>query len=232
MYLFVFLWVPSMQSAFPPSSPQSPLPLGIIFSCFMFSMMIGSLIYTTVASHSNPRTTDASPVLHAKLSSLVCLAGGIALAVSVKADQAHTRFWSFCAFEACVGMYYPVQGMLRGSMIADDHRATVRCFLCSNSYMLILGFFQALLAFPCSTQHLCHLHTSFGCRIRSINSSCRLHCCPHGRECHNGFGHRETRHQSHQYSDFISIILRIPQKQCCQFFPMKFFRQEWLDEAK
>jgi len=126
MYLFVFLWVPSMQAA---SAPGVALPLGYIFSAFMFSMMIGSLLYTSVVQHSLPHPqssgSDPSLVLHAKLSSLVCLTAGLALAGSVSAQRPETRFWAFCVFEGCVGMYYPVQGMLRGSMISNDHRATL-----------------------------------------------------------------------------------------------------------
>ena len=138
MYLFVFLWVPSLQEA---SLSTSPLPLGYIFSCFMVAMMLGSLLYTTIisfAQHSSIPPPSASAdrpdrerpeeplMIHAKLSSLVCAASALAFAVTItcKHDE-RARFWAFCAFEACVGMYYPVQGMLRGRLIPDEHRATV-----------------------------------------------------------------------------------------------------------
>jgi hypothetical protein len=127
MYLFVFLWVPSLQEA-SKSSPASPLPLGYIFSSFMVSMMLGSLLYTTIVSRcvpSNPGPGESSLTLHAKLSSLVCAVSSFALAASIRSDDERVRFWSFCAFEACVGMYYPVQGMLRGSLIPNEHRATL-----------------------------------------------------------------------------------------------------------
>jgi MFS transporter, MFS domain-containing protein family, molybdate-anion transporter len=122
MYLFVFLWVPSMQEASPAGAI---LPLGFIFSSFMFSMMIGSLVYSSLTSHMPPNSSDTSLVLHAKLSTLVCLVAGISLASSMASTSAEGRFWSFCVFEGCVGIYYPVQGMLRGSVISNDHRATV-----------------------------------------------------------------------------------------------------------
>ncbi|KIO25270.1 hypothetical protein M407DRAFT_75927 [Tulasnella calospora MUT 4182] len=121
MYIFVFLWVPSMQEASP---PNAQLPLGYIFSAFMVSMMLGSVVYTSVVSHSLPRS-DAPLVLHAKLASLNCLVASLALAISFSTSLPQTRFWSFCLFEACVGVYYPVQGMLKGSMISNDHRATL-----------------------------------------------------------------------------------------------------------
>ncbi|TFK48921.1 DUF791-domain-containing protein [Heliocybe sulcata] len=121
MYLFVFLWVPSLQESKPSLSP--PLPLGYIFSCFMVSMMLGSLLYTSITSYS--LHADSSIAIHAKLSSLVCAVSALALAISVKSHDEHVRFWAFCAFEACVGMYYPVQGMLRGTLISNEHRATL-----------------------------------------------------------------------------------------------------------
>lgn len=115
----------------------SALPLGYIFSCFMIAMMLGSLCYTSIVSmFSSSNTaanrgsaTDEPLVLHAKLSSLVCAVSALTFAVTINHDDEHIRFWAFCAFEACVGMYYPVQGMLRGSLISNEHRATVSHFL-------------------------------------------------------------------------------------------------------
>ncbi|KAG8897489.1 hypothetical protein FRB99_008119 [Tulasnella sp. 403] len=49
----------------------------------------------------------------------------LALASSYATTYAQARFWAFCVFEVCVGMYYPVQGMLKGSLIANDYRATL-----------------------------------------------------------------------------------------------------------
>jgi hypothetical protein len=71
---------------------------------------------------------DSSLTLHAKLSSLICATSALALAASVSSPSEYVRFGSFCVFEACVGMYYPVQGMLRGALISDGHRATVKLF--------------------------------------------------------------------------------------------------------
>jgi MFS transporter, MFS domain-containing protein family, molybdate-anion transporter len=128
----VFLWVPALQEA-SKTFPTTPLPLGYIFSSFMISMMLGSLLYTSICTYSLPSTSttpqDSSLTLHAKLSSLVCAVSGLALAVSVGSKSEQVRFWAFCAFEACVGMYYPVQGMLRGSLISNEHRATVSNWL-------------------------------------------------------------------------------------------------------
>jgi len=145
MYLFVFIWVPTLQES---SLNPSSLPLGYIFSAFMVSMMLGSLLYTYITAHwYSPSTStgsqkqasvgssssqgDASLLLHAQLSSLVCAAAAVTFAACVRVGKGkseegeHLKFWAFCLFEACVGMYYPVQGMLRGSFISNEHRATL-----------------------------------------------------------------------------------------------------------
>ncbi|KAN0131956.1 DUF791 domain containing protein [Lactarius tabidus] len=148
MYLFVFIWVPTLQES---SLNPSSLPLGYIFSAFMVSMMLGSMIYTFVTAHwfrpaptstlqKHTRSSSVSSLssqgnptltLHAQLSALVCAASAVTFSACVsigkgKSEQSeHLKFWAFCLFEACVGMYYPVQGMLRGSLIANEHRATL-----------------------------------------------------------------------------------------------------------
>jgi len=145
MYLFVFLWVPSLQDA-----GGAGLPLSYIFSAFMISMMLGSIVYTTIATtakvssdtslptnghvngHTAPYTEelDSLVVLHAKLAALVCGMASLLFAYSATGSSMSSehRFWAFCAFEACVGMYYPIMDMLRGTLVANEVRATVRNF--------------------------------------------------------------------------------------------------------
>lgn len=102
---------------------------------------------TSLASLSGSARTDSILVLHAKLSSLVCALSALAFAASVSSvklvrwtgasggsAEEHVKFWAFCVFEGCVGMYYPVQGMLRGTLIADGYRATVRPFIWCPCY--------------------------------------------------------------------------------------------------
>jgi hypothetical protein len=172
MYLFVFLWVPSLQEA----AKRNELPLGYIFSSFMIAMMLGSILYTAIVTYSLPSSTtapaDSSLTLHAKLSSLVCAVSALCFAVSARSDSEEMRFWAFCVFEACVGMYYPVQGMLRGSLISNEHRATVRLNFMRCLYPADDSTLVALLAVSRSTQCLCrHIvaNRSIGCAV------CRSH---------------------------------------------------------
>ena len=128
MYLFVFVWVPALQDA----SPASTLPLGYIFSTFMICMMVGSLLYTFLTAHLfRSASKQTNLTLHVTLSALLCAVAALAFAVCVNAGSGKSealeqaKFWAFCLFEACVGMYYPVQGVLRGNLISNEHRATV-----------------------------------------------------------------------------------------------------------
>jgi len=176
MYLFVFIWVPTLQE----SSLDPALPLGYIFSAFMVSMMLGSLLYTFITAHwfapsstsgsqkharsvsvSSPSAQgDSSLVLHAQLSSLVCAAAAVTFAACVsvgkgKGEQGeHLKFWAFCLFEACVGMYYPVQGMLRGSLIANEHRATVSPLASGTGGRVLRVWHTAFRAIPRTIKRL------------------------------------------------------------------------------
>ena len=165
MYLFVFLWVPSLQES---HESSTPLPLGYIFSSFMISMMLGSLLYTAIVSSSQQKTVncvggDSSLALHAKLSSMICAASACSLALSVASTDERIRFYAFCLFEACVGMYYPVQGTLRGTLISNEHRATVSWLFSTLIYIPSPNIFVAFIAFPCSTQYLRRRRSSHRC---------------------------------------------------------------------
>lgn len=178
MYLFVFNWVPALQEA---ARPGTVLPLGYIFSAFMVSMMIGSLLYTSLVSlfargeHEplDAPASDAPLTLHAKLSSLVCAVSAVAFAVSVESADERVRFWAFCTFEACVGMYYPIQGMLRGSLISNEHRATVSLFsILFDFCVLSWPFGTAVVPVPRAAQHLCRRLPTHWRLLRPLH-------CPH-----------------------------------------------------
>ncbi len=122
----------------------------------MICMMLGSLFYTAIVSQHHPSSAsksstavDSSLTDHAKMSSLVCGIGALALASSVAWADERYRFWAFCLFEACVGLYYPVQGTLRGALISDEHRATVKCFrLLFNTECLLILQLSSLFRVP------------------------------------------------------------------------------------
>ncbi|KAH9886554.1 hypothetical protein F4778DRAFT_786655 [Xylariomycetidae sp. FL2044] len=124
MYLFVFMWTPTLQSLHQRSSSSSSssedeLPYGFIFSCFMASSMAAALAFNIVMQRRLVRYWRllVGVMLLANFC-FVQLAGP-----RVRTEDA--AFWLFCLFEACVGAYWPCTGYLKGRLVPDAARARV-----------------------------------------------------------------------------------------------------------
>jgi MFS transporter, MFS domain-containing protein family, molybdate-anion transporter len=115
MYLFVFFWTPALRDA--QASSPTDLPYGIIFASFMASMMASSLVFNHVMA--KPLLTYGQLLV-----GLMGVSTAIFYALSTKREEQIT-FWLFCAFEACVGMYWPCTGYLKGKVVDDAVRAQV-----------------------------------------------------------------------------------------------------------
>ncbi|KAJ0108159.1 hypothetical protein J7T55_000124 [Diaporthe amygdali] len=120
MYLFVFMWGPALQSANAYESTTSGaastgLPYGIIFASFMASVLAASLMFNIAMDN--------------KLLKYTYLLGGILAVADLvfylleQPRSEQLTFWLFCLFEACVGMYWPCMGYLKGQLIEDGMRA-------------------------------------------------------------------------------------------------------------
>ena len=120
MYLFVFFWTPALKAAQVQhgNSPIPNLPLGMIFACFMGSVMLGSLAFNLIVS-------KYQLISHARLLTIIFATASMSLLVPVLRKEEVITFWSFCVFEACVGMYWPSVGYLKGRIIDDGIRARV-----------------------------------------------------------------------------------------------------------
>lgn len=135
MYLWVALWVPSLQDTL--SEGDAPLPLGRVFSSFMAAMSLGSLVYNAVlyryGPNTKPKATDVQPapadehqsllarttplagaatgpvsqavVFHARLGSGLLVLSGVANVLSAFTGSTRTRFLCFLVFEGSLGLY-------------------------------------------------------------------------------------------------------------------------------
>ncbi|KAK3714457.1 hypothetical protein LTR37_007763 [Vermiconidia calcicola] len=117
MYLFVFFWSPALISSRAIANNSSSPPFGLIFSCFMCCMMLGSMIFS-VAKPDNAR--DAGKLM---LSILALASYGLLVPVLQRSEAA--TFWSFALFEVCVGMYFPSMSRLKSEIVEDAVRAKV-----------------------------------------------------------------------------------------------------------
>ncbi|KAI6587151.1 hypothetical protein MCOR12_009620 [Pyricularia oryzae] len=115
MYLFVFFWSPALNAA---KTNDAGLPYGIIFASFMASGLAASLFFNVFMERGLLRyITLMIMILGAADVCFVSLSG------APRSEQ--STFWIFCAFEACVGMYWPCMGLLKGKLISDGARAQV-----------------------------------------------------------------------------------------------------------
>jgi hypothetical protein len=119
MYLFVFFWTPALKAARLNSSPlPTDLPLGMLFACFMASVMLGSLAFNLLVS-------KYQVISHSRLLTIIFATASSSLLITVIVQNEAITFWSFCVFEACVGMYFPSVGYLKGRFVEDGVRARV-----------------------------------------------------------------------------------------------------------
>jgi hypothetical protein len=118
MYLFIFFWTAALKSARAQSGMTEDLPFGLIFSCFMCMMMLGSRLFTAyMPSHDSTAAPHMLLVLTAIASSCLFL--------SILSPDERLTFWAFCLFEGCIGVYFPCMAVLKGKIVEDGVRGKV-----------------------------------------------------------------------------------------------------------
>ncbi|KFY24506.1 hypothetical protein V491_02134 [Pseudogymnoascus sp. VKM F-3775] len=143
MYLFVFFWSAALKSAHAYSNPsaaeQSSIPFGLIFATFMAAMMLGSIAFSRGSSEAaaSKSVTMLGPA-HFLTVAIAVSTASLLISVLIKSET--LTFWCFCLFEACIGIYYPCMGALRGRIVGDGVRAKVYGFL-----RIPLNFFVVVL---------------------------------------------------------------------------------------
>ena len=115
MYIFVFLWTPIL-------SPADP-PLGMVFACFMVTIMIGSSTYTLLLARGiKAEVTLRIVLILISMTMLVCcLFGGPSRTL---ADMV-VLYGAFLMLEIAIGMYFPAMSFLKSQIISESHRANV-----------------------------------------------------------------------------------------------------------
>lgn len=130
MYLFVFFWGPALESArsyevatgrASSASGAAGLPYGIIFASFMASVLAASLVFNVAMDRKLVKYTYL-------LASILGVADLVFYLLEQPRGEQLT-FWMFCLFEACVGMYWPCMGYLKGQLIEDGVRAQLYSIL-------------------------------------------------------------------------------------------------------
>ena len=113
MYIFVFLWTPILD----PADPS----LGIVFSCFMVCIMIGSAIFQLLHARRVPVLyLLAASIMFALLANIVCV-------IATRPDNMNRNlaFIGFLAIETSVGIYFPAMAMIRSRTIPEKYRTSI-----------------------------------------------------------------------------------------------------------
>lgn len=119
MYIMVFYWSEAIISARALAGTPGAVPFGLIFANFMSAMTLGSLSFGHATREKNSIQRSSHSV------QLAAAISACALLVVVLVQGELFRFWALCAFEFCLGLYFPSMGFLKGNVIGDEHRGKI-----------------------------------------------------------------------------------------------------------
>ncbi|KAF1988461.1 DUF791-domain-containing protein [Aulographum hederae CBS 113979] len=118
MFIFIFYKTPALTAARSAAGKTGSPPFGLIFACLMCAMMSGSIMFTLAGSSSDIPSSGRT------LSVVVAIAS-CCFSLPVLLRHELVVFWMFCLYEACIGVYYPSMGYLKGRVVEDSVRAKV-----------------------------------------------------------------------------------------------------------
>lgn len=127
MFIFVFMWTPSMQTLTKTANPDfdGDLPFGLIFSTFMVSCMAGSSTFAVLIEQIEVK----------RLGINIFYVATAAFAIMAISSSDTITFLAFLLFEMCVGMYFPMMGTMKSRIVPENNRAAIY-----NLYRIPLNF--------------------------------------------------------------------------------------------
>jgi MFS transporter, MFS domain-containing protein family, molybdate-anion transporter len=113
MYTFFFMWTPALNDYF------GGMPLGIMFSSFMVSYMVGSTIFNSIQIHQNNNKANVE-----KLAVYVLLVAALSMFLTSSYDYAEStiKFLAMNAFAMTIGMYLPIINIMKTSIVTSLKR--------------------------------------------------------------------------------------------------------------
>lgn len=129
MYTFVFLWTPALS----PNSEE--IPHGFIFATFMLSSMLGSSLASRLLARSSLKVESYMQIVFAVSAVCLCIPVLTSLMVIPSNEKGGGITFSgciqllgFCAFETCVGIFWPSIMKMRAQYIPEEARSTIMNF--------------------------------------------------------------------------------------------------------
>jgi MFS transporter, MFS domain-containing protein family, molybdate-anion transporter len=121
MYIFVFMWTPSLTG-----QSSEALPFGLIFSTFMVCCMAGSSVFSILMDKGLSGESMAVGVF---------VVAATAMATVAISPSNTVKFLGMNLFEITVGLYFPIMGTLKGIIVPEGKRAAIY-----NLYRIPLNF--------------------------------------------------------------------------------------------
>jgi MFS family permease len=128
MYVFVFMWTPTLAQGEPEFHQHNTYIHGIIFSTFMIAVMLGSTIFGKISEKTS----------HTRILSILLIVAGVSLLAPVVTTNVTVLLVSFIIFEACCGLYFPIIASLRSSVIPEDSRSTIMSLFRMGLNLLVI----------------------------------------------------------------------------------------------
>jgi len=110
MYIFVFNWTPCLMEKDEPNPP-----FGHIFAAFMVMSMLGSRVFALASQSMRVE----------RLGMLTLVVAAACHGAIMVTSSVIIRLIAFLAFEACVGVYFPTIGTMKGQIVPEATRSTV-----------------------------------------------------------------------------------------------------------
>ncbi|KAL7165611.1 hypothetical protein ACSBR2_041318 [Camellia fascicularis] len=129
MYTFVFLWTPAL------SPNNEEIPHGFIFATFMLASMLGSSVASRLMACSSLKVESYMQIVFLISAVSLFIPVGTNVLVSPSTAKGGSISFSgyvlligFCAFEACVGIFWPSIMKMRSQYIPEEARSTIMNF--------------------------------------------------------------------------------------------------------
>lgn len=151
MYIFVLQWPPALKAAL---GAGVSVPFGKIFSCFMVCCMLGSTTFSWLM-----RQGKAPENIMMGMLTVATIAMTSATTLGIGGSLV-PLIASLFAFEACVGMYFPLIGTLRSKYLPDAYRGVIMNLFGIPLNLIVVGVFLSISklglagAFTCSSSAL------------------------------------------------------------------------------
>jgi hypothetical protein len=152
MSVVIYSWPQTIMSARTQAWTWGNPPFGIIFSSLMGASALGSFLSAYVSREGNSAQISSRTV------QLALATSATALLLTLVSQSEVGRFWAFCLFELCVGMYLPSIAYLKDRLVQDERRnqlfALIRAPLNILVILCLTTISQGMLVYPTSSHLL------------------------------------------------------------------------------